>query len=192
MNEILEMKNWKERLWIADCHSVWIIQCGLVIEEIPAINIEFTCSSLRTRRIRALFSYKIVLNGPRKSCYCGINCYCNSGQGIECIRRNIPCKSCSYLTLKALVSLLLCRNFRTILGYSILLFWFFCFLYRKYILFCSTELSDLNIYTYIYVYPWKLLLLYSQLWKKPGELDFLFFCNSICPMNCTDSLENSF
>lgn len=106
-----------------DCHSVLIIQCGLVIEEIPAINLEFTCSLLRTQRIRALFSYKIVTNDFSKSSYCcGINCYCNSGQGIECIRRNIPCKSCSYSTLKALGSLLLCRNFKTILGYSILLF----------------------------------------------------------------------
>lgn len=105
------------------CHSVLIIQCGLLIEGIPAIKIEFTCSSLKTRRIRALFSYKIVMNGfskPRDCC--SINCYCNSGQSIECIRRKVPCESCSYLTLKALISLLLCRNFRTILGYSILLF----------------------------------------------------------------------
>lgn len=80
-------------VWIADCHSVLIIQSGLLIEEIPAIKIEFACSSLRTRRIRALFSCKIVMNGlskPRD--FCSINCYCNSGQGVECIRRKVPCK----------------------------------------------------------------------------------------------------
>lgn len=136
------------------------------------------------------------MNGLSKPSYCcGIVTVPLYGQGIECIRRKVSCKSCSYLTLKNLVSLLLCRNFNTILGYSILLFWFFCFLYRKYILFCLYWIirpKYIHTHTYIYVHPWKLLLLYSWLWKKPGELDFLFFCNSICPMNCTNSLENHF
>lgn len=131
------------------------------------------------------------MNGLSKPHYCCGNCYCNSGQGIECIRRKVPHKSCSYLTLKALVSLLLCRNFRTILGYSILLFWFFFFLYRKYILFCSYWIiRPKYIYIYIYVHPWKLL--YCQLWKKPGALNFLFFLQFSLPNELHRFLRKQF
>lgn len=191
------MKFWKLKMegealsvvWISDSHFVLIIHCGSVIEEIPAINSEFTCSSLRTWRIRALFSSKIVMNSLSKPClFCGINCYYNSGQGIERIRRKVPCKS--YLTLKALVSLLLCRNFRTILGHSILLFWFFCFLYRKYILFCSYWIIRPK-----YIYKCKPMEAAASVFPALEEtwwIRLFFPCNSICPMNCTDSLENSF